>query len=943
MKPMTLRPGRAPSRRRRLAYSKADLRRPGDQDRSRWLSVWRIVGTVCFTAVYAAVLIWGHGTQPVTTLPQSMLDPDSPETIAALFGFAVFALAFWMHRARGVHRGVLVTAVIAGLSMVLGTVGFWDSSEGQSAAWTPLVQAANLFVGEMGNAPQPVPLSLQVARLGAAVAMFSAAFVAFRAATREQALLRKIHRATDVILVWGLNPHALGVIRSLRATRHPINTIVVLEPDPDNALRRQAEDLGAHVVTGTIASDPLNQRRLARIIHCPSGRASVRWLRSWFAPGGEQQVSLRTAHLLHQHDIRNIDAAELLERALPGADSAQKPLIPPRIIVRIDRVRLAQDFLRRKVTNRAEAFYDTTGLHQMTARELTNRVLKEWPNRVIVTGNTDLTMAFLSEWTIQCELLEFLRWARAQHAWDSEARAAFGVPGKPDAKDRPRLANALSKLSGDLLGKLAPEEAGQEELSGYAAGVMSPRLTRALARLENSGARIWRTRQLPGSSPEAVAVECLLAELPGLDRAALQNLIGSGPQEACRIADLRDARVIPIVLVDPEGEGLLARYRQAAMRSGPVTALTCRAAEPEVGVIRELLAQVSNGRPARPGTRDAVVRTEAASEQISRQSESWAEQAADSEFRIYCPSPFAQGVSPNPLMGNLSMYGPTLTVSHPDAPEIPVVEDNWLRAAEQLNETYRTLWGGKPWPEIGRALRQSNLRSIRSFLVLSQTECGRIWVPTNGLVPAPLSSDELDMITPFEQQSWFEFMSAHLTVYGPEKDREARVNPLLRPWDEGGSAGFGNTRDGLEITQELLHVLGFQPHLDANDPGGWRAFRRAGRVTARRLTKPLSWQTRSGDVLEGKAGDWMVHEPSEPDHPRTVVDSEFQETYRLVEGDTYERTGTVHARSARAGESIQTAEGSVTACAGDWVVRRGLFDWVVPADTFDVAYRPIGS
>ena len=77
----------------------------------------------------------------------------------------------------------------------------------------------------------------------------------------------------------------------------------------------------------------------------------------------------------------------------------------------------------------------------------------------------------------------------------------------------------------------------------------------------------------------------------------------------------------------------------------------------------------------------------------------------------------------------------------------------------------------------------------------------------------------------------------------------------------------------------------------------------------------------------GATVDWLVDDDS--GGRRTVTDESFRATHRHVEGDLWERTGTVDARPAVPGEVIATQEGPVTAGPSSWVLRdAGGNQWV---------------
>jgi len=113
-----------------------------------------------------------------------------------------------------------------------------------------------------------------------------------------------------------------------------------------------------------------------------------------------------------------------------------------------------------------------------------------------------------------------------------------------------------------------------------------------------------------------------------------------------------------------------------------------------------------------------------------------------------------------------------------------------------------------------------------------------------------------------------------------------------------------------------------------------------GRVTARRLTEPTSWHTPSGDIMQAEAGDWIVTDPT--GGMRSVTDASFRASYRQLIGESWERTGEVLARPARAGERLSTQEGPAVAVSGDWRVRdEDGAEWFVPDSHFRNTYHEV--
>lgn len=452
----------------------------------------------------------------------------------------------------------------------------------------------------------------------------------------------------------------------------------------------QAKELGAVPVVGDLlaGADPY-QKIVQEIISRP-------WLQTWWRrinhdpqPG----LALRSAYLLHEHDIRNIERAEILRTHLPKPPNTTVVAeVPPRIIVRIDHFRLAQDFLRRQVRDNIEAFYDTTGLLQMTAREVVDHVLADRPEKIVVTGDTEFTEVFLHEWAIRQELEAML---------DAEPHG--------------------------------------------------------------TGTRPTRAADRTGS--------------------------------------------VPMVLLDPRAHHI--KDHQAELHPC-LTAPQWLIPAPSTAMSSAIAAQL------RDVERGVIVRTEDPGRQLMTECEELADDLAEdldgAAFPIFVPSTSVRGVSPLRSMASLRPYGETLTVRTPEGQHATSqVEDNWLRAARLLNETYQVTYGGSTWEELTETRRQGNLRAILSLLTLAHSR-DRTWDPPRGADPAPLDDGDLTELAPTEHQSWLEFTAARCTVYGEKRNEALRVNDNLKQWSDTDLDLVHRTVDSLRTAQEVLRVIGYVPY-----------------------------------------------------------------------------------------------------------------------------------
>ncbi|MEO8095347.1 MAG: RyR domain-containing protein, partial [Pseudolysinimonas sp.] len=186
-----------------------------------------------------------------------------------------------------------------------------------------------------------------------------------------------------------------------------------------------------------------------------------------------------------------------------------------------------------------------------------------------------------------------------------------------------------------------------------------------------------------------------------------------------------------------------------------------------------------------------------------------------------------------------------------------------------------------------------------------------------------------------EHASWRAHLDGNGWRHGAVRDDAARRHPDLLPWDELTDEARAKTRAGVVSSLELLATLGYRSFDDA--VADWRVIRRHGVVWARKHDDPWEWTTGSGQRLQGAAGDWEVFDKRGVSH--AVAPAAFAASHRHLEGDRYQRTGTVQVRPAREGERVETLEGTLLASVGEWVVRGDLGEeWVITGDRLRSGY-----
>lgn len=495
----------------------------------------------------------------------------------------------------------------------------------------------------------------------------------------------------------------------------------------------------------------------------------------------------------------------------------------------------------------------------------------------------------------------------------------------------------LAALSADSTAVQRLVRAGEKTVEGRRGPPV-----RALVRIDDAWqAEDWRRRNLSRAAEwtvDTISIDEVTARLvvddalqAGVDRmvvagrtgltfAVLAELAQQGRERALA----GEAPVPAVVLIDPDAGELIEQHAFAQRRFGNASGVsaTALAAEPATASIdqasrgAENPAIVFSGEPDEASRRLAVLL------------------GAENPGRlVYSRLDGVEGLGREPLLARVHAYGSTL-----DAGGRPI--GAWERVARLGHERYirehpdPDVPSRRPWEALAPFYRNSNLRQVLSTLAAA-VAVGRSWGAGEDAAGMP-GDAQLEQMARLEHASW----SDHLTVagwrYGPERDEARRLHPDLRPWDELGDEARTKTREGVRGSLELLATLGYRSFDDLAT--AWRTVRRHGVVWARRRDQDWTWTTPDGQTLRGRAGDWEVFDKR--GHAHSIDPVAFASGHARIDGDRYERTGTVQVRPAREGERIDTLEGPLIAAAGEWVVRGDLGEeWVITGERLRSGYR----
>ncbi|OBI13177.1 hypothetical protein A5712_05785 [Mycobacterium sp. E2327] len=290
-----------------------------------------------------------------------------------------------------------------------------------------------------------------------------------------------------------------------------------------------------------------------------------------------------------------------------------------------------------------------------------------------------------------------------------------------------------------------------------------------------------------------------------------------------------------------------------------------------------------------------------------------------------------------------------------------LIQDAWERAARLIHERYVATIdpqaprspAAMPWDELSEFYRGSNRRQVRNALWMVEQIAGHTW-NTWGTPPAQLSGRDMADSPPLEQLSlmgfdrhsaismaraehedWCRYYRRNGWKYGPDRDDSRKIHDKLVDWSvvESKPELLTAAVRSLAATLWSLRQLGYRSR------PLWQNFTRSGTVTAEQRDTPWTWTSDSGHTMRADAGDWAVQDDGKV---WSVRDNIFRDTYEPAGDGRWRRKGTVQARPAQAGETVNTLEGAATAADGDWVVRGSNGEqWPVSGAEFARRYTEV--
>jgi len=335
--------------------------------------------------------------------------------------------AYWWprRRARQLPIGLIVVVVLVLVAAILGTVSYLPC-RGQVSRTGIMFWILQLYVGQPPNIYQSVqagaacggapPLALQLGQIDGLGATLIGALAVASVLWRQPIDRLQSRFAYDATIFTGLSPLTIPLLKQLtKAARSP-RSIIVIEPDEDNALLEEARLTGARIVIG----DPASPLILRPIVSAWRGCA----LSNLYA------LSDKVA----DNEAVIDETARILGRYQPDPDRQ------PHLVALIDDPRHADHWRGTRSGRSGVWFEDALSSAESTARGLVSQVLRTQPRHLLVCGDSTLTLATLLE--------------LARRAWEQSELVRAAVTGSTAQPDVPPPPDAPSPLSLDRVALL---------------------------------------------------------------------------------------------------------------------------------------------------------------------------------------------------------------------------------------------------------------------------------------------------------------------------------------------------------------------------------------------------------------------------------------------------------------------------------------------------------
>jgi hypothetical protein len=344
-----------------------------------------LIGILCWAAwVYGYDPGWlaaAHGWWPGALATNQ----DWTLVVATSLLAAGLGAYWWPRRRARLPIALIAIVVLVLVAAALGAVSYIPCrghvGSGGISFWI-----LQLYVGQPPSAVYPAtqpmhgicagppPLALQLGEVDGLGATLISAVTAGAVVWRQPLDRLQSRFASNATVFTGLRPLTLPLLRRLteQGDRRP-RDVIVIEPDKDNPLLAEARTTGARIVIG----DPASADLLRPIISSLRGCA----LSALYA----------LADRVHQNEEVILAAGAMLDRYQPRQDRQ------PHLVTLIDDPRHAEHW-RGSHSGRSDRWFeDALSSAEATARALVSRVMGTGRRRLMVCGDSPLTVTILVE------------------------------------------------------------------------------------------------------------------------------------------------------------------------------------------------------------------------------------------------------------------------------------------------------------------------------------------------------------------------------------------------------------------------------------------------------------------------------------------------------------------------------------------------------------------
>lgn len=815
------------------------------------------------------------------------------------------ALTYGLRRDRtSAAAPVIIVASLTVTTIVLGFTSFWKCTDDHHAGnhptfVTPLLWTASLVKGGIadstlqnaGLCPNPMTTGLEVARLTIVAAIFISLAGVIARAFRAQSDRLRVARARAVTVVVDLDDDSASMIDRIARTLRPNSALVLLAENPDRTCVAAARKQGARVIQvdfnhpGTLAAQKF-WRKLKRL-YLLSADPSSNLLRLSF-------ISQRLAH------------------------ATTKLRVP--LVVRIDDPWLAETWRTQQFGQRGDNSdhlwaADTVSKYEATARRLIDQILKHnTVRRLIVCGTSQLTLALCAE----------MAFRHTEHSFHK-------LEGEPDL---PRLV---------LVAPDAQEYSSDHEARHKRRGLTSsPPPVQPVGKAPTAGEVSRLIRQTEGDdATEAVIV---------VDSAAIAD-----PILGTRLAASHPR--VPIYVWDPAARLNAERVPVAGELRTYRLGMELPDGQAHDNFERTAMLIHEHFSSCADRTRPSALPWESLSPFYKysnrRQLENalWMVEKLAGHTWKTGDTP-REHVSPESLEA-LDAVGGGTTPSPDDPARVAVQkleqlgfsEDAIYRMAKAEWEAWSSYLRRQGWTwGAERNTQNKQHERLTDSWEATLADPRLKALALNGVADSQIALEKLRRMgfnedtayamAKAEWESWSSYLDDNGWTLGDKRDEDKkRHEKLVESWE----ATVVDPELKAAALKSLAGTLIELMKLGYRSRPMWDTYQRVGTLTAKRHRRRWTWITASGRTAHGAAGDWEV---SDGDRSWPVHDHAFRESYERRRGNQWQRKGTVLARPARAGETIRTLEGPVTAAEGEWVIRGNRGEqWPVSADEFRRRYH----